>query len=104
MLKKNYTDLELDERLNLFWLELNKQATELNSNEFEFYWEIWGVMWMPWFIEINGMSLHFTANDISNEDLELLIKMDFIEVIKVYESSELKDEFDRKKYRLLKNE
>jgi hypothetical protein len=104
MFKKNYTDFELEERLNLFWFELKKQAIELNSNEFEFYWEIWGVMWMPWFLEINGKSLNFTANDISNEDLELLIKMEFIEVIKVYESSELKDEFDRKRYRLLKNE
>jgi len=102
MFKKNYTPIELDERLNVFWLELNQQATELNSSEFEYSWEYWGYLWYPWFIEIDGKSLNFTANDISSEDLEMLTEKKFIEVIKVYEAFEMKDEFDRKRYRILK--
>lgn len=100
MFKKKYTNLELDERLNIFWLELKKQAATLESNEFEFYREIWGVLWMPWFIEIEGTSLNFTINDLCNDDLEFLLKMDFIELIKVYDEIEI--EFDRKRYRILK--
>lgn len=101
MFKHNYTYLQLEERLKLFLFELKKQANALNSDEFEFYWEIWGVWWMPWFIEIDGKSLTFTANNICNEDLELLIKNGFIEIIKVYEDNEIKEEFGRKQYRLL---
>lgn len=103
MFNKNYKGAELEERLNLFWLELKRQADEFNADEFEFYWEIWGVLWMPWFIEIEKKSLIFTANDISSKDLDVLIKMGFLEVVKVYETSEMKNEFDRKRFRILNN-
>ena len=43
MFRKNYTDTEMKERLNIFWIELEKQYNELNNSEFEFYWEMWGV-------------------------------------------------------------
>ena len=29
MFRKNYTDTEIEERLNIFWIELEKQCNEL---------------------------------------------------------------------------
>lgn len=100
--KRNYTDSELTERINLLWLELEKQCTELNSYEFEYFWEMWGVMWMPWFIMIDRNSLNFSANDISSDDLEILVKQGKLEIIKIYETHEMQDEFERIRYRIIK--
>lgn len=103
MFRKNYTDTEIEEKLNIFWIELEKQCNELNNSEFEFYLEMWGVWWMPWFIEVDKKSLTFSANDISSNDLNILVEKDKIEIIKIYERSEMQDEFDRIRYRIIKN-
>ena len=92
----------MDERLSLNLTELKQQCLELDSNEFEFYWEMWGVMWTPWFIEVNNKPLSFTANDVSMEDLDRLIKSGDIELVKIYDRSEMKGEFERKRYRIIK--
>ncbi|OXA65249.1 hypothetical protein B0A67_24670 [Flavobacterium aquidurense] len=63
---------------------MKNQSIEFKSNEFEFYWEIWGVWWMSWFIEVDGKSLNFIVNDISNKDLDELIEKGFIKLVKVY--------------------
>jgi hypothetical protein len=102
MFRKNYKDIEMTDRINLFWFELEKQCAELNSNEFEYYWEIWGLMWTPWFIEVNQSSLNFSVNDVSSDDLDYLIKEGKIEIIKIYERHEMTDEFDRVRYRIIK--
>lgn len=103
MFRKNYTDYEMTERIKIFWMELYKQCNEQNCNEFDHYWEMWGVMWMPWFIDVNKKSLTFTANDISSEDLKILVEQGKIEIVKIYEQSEMDDEFDKKRYRIIKN-
>ena len=100
--RRNFTDNELTERINLLWLELEKQCAELNSDEFEYFYEIWGVMWMTWFIMIDRNFLNFSANDISSDDLEILVKQGKLEIIKIYETHEMKDEFDRVRYRIKK--
>lgn len=102
MFRKKYTNFELTEKINLFWFELEKQCSELNSEEFEYYFEVWGVWWMPWFIEVNKKSLTFSANDISSEDLKILVEKGKIEIVKIYDKSEMEDEFDRKRYRIIK--
>ncbi len=91
----------MDDRLELFLSELKETCAENNSNEFEYFWEMWGVLWMPWFIEVNGESMYFSSNDISQNDLDQLCKNGFIELLKVYDQNEMKDEFDRKRYRLI---
>lgn len=91
----------MDDRLALFLSELKERCAENNSNEFEYFWEMWGVLWMPWFIEVNGESMYFSSNDISQNDLDQLCKNGFIELLKVYDQNEMKDEFDRKRYRLI---
>ncbi|WP_074406478.1 hypothetical protein [Aquimarina megaterium] len=91
----------MDDRLELFLSELKERCSENNSSEFEYFWEMWGVLWIPWFIEVNGESMYFTANDISQNDLDRLCKDGFIELLKVYNQNEMKDEFDRKRYRLI---
>ncbi len=90
----------MDERLTLFYSELLAKCKSANCYEFEFYWESWGILWDPWFLEIDGKSQVFSMNDVSFNDLEKLINLDLIELIKKYRKAEMKDEFDRKRYRL----
>ena len=104
MFKKNYSDFECTERINRFLFELEKQCSELNSEEFEYYYEICGVWWIPWFIEVNKKTLTFTDNDISDTDFKFLVENGKIEIVKVYDKSEMNDEFGRKRYRIMKNQ
>ena len=57
---------------------------------------------MPWFIEVDKKSLKFSAYDISSNDLKILVEKDKIEIVKIYERSEMQDEFDRIRYRIIK--
>lgn len=66
----------MDKRLNLFWNELKSQYEKRNKFEFIFKIEYWGILWMPWLIYIDDETLEFSANDINENDLQLLIKMD----------------------------
>ncbi len=91
----------MNDRLNQIILEIEQKCKEVNCFEFEYYWEVWGVMWYPLFIEINGKSESFSFKDISNNDLEILCTEGLIELVKEYEDDEKhKDEFDKKRYRL----
>jgi hypothetical protein len=90
----------IESRSELIYSEILKNCKLENTNEFEFYWEIWGVMWYPWTIEINKKFQTFSLNDISEDDLTELIKLKKIELIKTYEKSEMNDEFDRKRYKI----
>lgn len=91
------------DRRKLIWEELIKQCKENNIYEFEYYFEIWGVMWYPWFIEFSPQKpLKFTANDISYDDLNYFISCGDLELIKEYTQEEMKDEFGKKRYKLKK--
>ncbi|MCE3229691.1 MAG: hypothetical protein K0S32_4242 [Bacteroidetes bacterium] len=92
----------MTDRLEIFLHELTVHSLELKCDEFEFYWEMWGAWWTPWFLEIDKKSLSFSFNDISYSDLDELEKNGFIELIKVYDQTEMTDEFDRKRYRIVK--
>jgi hypothetical protein len=102
MFRKKHIDFELTEKTNLFWFELEKQCSELNSLEFEYYYEKWGFMWNPWFIEVGNESLSFSVYGISSEDLNILVEKGKIEIVKIYDTLEIEDKFDRKRYRIIK--
>ena len=94
----------MDDRLNQIILEIKQKCEDANCFEFEYYWEIWGVMWYPWFLEINGKSQSFSFNDISSDDLETLCSEGLIELIEEYSDDEKSEsEFDKKRYRLIKS-
>ncbi len=90
----------MNDRIALIYSELLEKCTQENVYEFEYYWEIWGVLWYPWTIEINQKYQTFTLNDISEGDLTALVKSEKISLIKTYEKAEMHDEFDRKRYRI----
>ena len=93
----------MDQRRQLILFELKKQCTEKQQDEFEYYWEIWGVNWYPWFLEFSaGDSLVFTANDVSSDDLNHFVEIGELEVVKVYDPTEMTEEFDRVRFRLIK--
>ncbi len=79
--------------------ELFDKCVYQKTTEFEYYVEIWGLMWYPSFIEINGANQTFKHNDISSEDLKLFCELGLIELIKTY----MKDDTDHYVYRIMKN-
>ncbi len=90
----------MNDRIALIYSELLEKCTQENVYEFEYYWEIWGVLWYPWTIEINQKYQTFTLNDISEGDLTALVKSEKISLIKTYDKAEMHEEFDRKRYRI----
>lgn len=71
----------MDKRLTVFWNELQSQCDRHNSVEFIFKIEYWGILWTPWFIYVNEEVLRFSANDINENDIEILIKNGYIEFV-----------------------
>ncbi len=90
----------MSERIDMIFAEIRSKCEESNCFEFEYYWEMWGLMWTPWFIEISEKTQNFSFNDLTQADLEELLKEEKIEVIKIYSKDEMTDEFDRKRYRI----
>lgn len=90
----------MNERIDIIYSEILSKCEESNCFEFESYWEIWGVMWYPWFFEIAEKSISLSFNDLTQKDLEHLVDLDKIEVVKIYSEDEMTDEFDRKRYRI----
>jgi hypothetical protein len=72
----------MDKRLKTFWSELLTHCNRLNDYNFTLEVEYWGILWMPWFIYIKGESLKFSANDISNDDLNKLIEFNTLKKLK----------------------
>ncbi len=75
----------INDRLELIYSELLEKCTQENVCEFEYFWEIWGVLWHPWTIEINQKYQTFTLNDISEADLTALVKLKKIALIRTYD-------------------
>lgn len=71
----------MNERIQIFWKELLEQCEINKRYEFIFKVEYWGILWMPWFIYVDNKSLEFSFNDISENDLNELIKLNLIEFI-----------------------
>lgn len=92
---------QFNARNEIIYTEVLEKCRLENVNEFEYYWEIWGIMWYPWTIEINKKQQNFTLNDISADDLKELVQLKKIELIKIFDESEMKDELDRKRYKII---
>jgi hypothetical protein len=75
----------MDKRLETFWSELLSHCNRLNDYNFTFEIEYYGILWMPWFIYIKGEWRNFSVNDISNDDLKILIELNLIEFIQEIE-------------------
>lgn len=94
-----------EEELNLFWSELTQKCKELNTNEFEFHWEMWGFDWHPWFIKVDGISLHFSVYGLRLSKkyvLSYLVEQGKIEIVKEYDKSEMDIvEYDKTRYRII---
>ena len=74
----------MNHRLSVILSELVEKCTKNQTAEFEYFIEIWGVMWYPWFIEINGINQSFSYNDISSVDLDELVNSGHIEYLRSY--------------------
>ncbi len=91
----------MDKRLTIFWNELLAQCESHNSVEFIFKIEYWGILWTPWFIYVNDESLKFSANDINEHDIDILIKNGYIEFAEELTPIDTID-LEIKKYRINK--
>ena len=68
----------LDGRLQLFLSELQQQCRQYGSAEFTFEREYWDPFWQPWFIYVQEHALQFTAVDIAEKDLAILVELGYI--------------------------
>ena len=59
-----YNQEELSERATIF---LNVLSA-INATEFEYNYELWGVFWIPWSVEVDAKEIRFPINDISLAD------------------------------------
>lgn len=86
--------------------EIKHQCQEYNSNEFEYYFEIWGLNWYPWQLEVSPeQTIQLSINDLLTEDLQYLEDAGEIFLVKKYEPHEVANEteFGRKRYRINNN-
>lgn len=92
----------LDRRIKRIYTELLEKCEQSNCYEFDYYWEIWGILWYPWTLEINGKYHSFSVNDLSYKDLNKMCDLGLIELVEEFSNHESKDERDHKRYRLLR--
>lgn len=69
----------------VFYRELIAQCKKHQKFEFTYSVECWGVLWFPWFIYIDGHSLAFSTDDISETDLQTLVNEGSIERVEEME-------------------
>ncbi|MEL1245914.1 hypothetical protein AAEO56_16690 [Flavobacterium sp. DGU11] len=93
----------MEEQLHQFWQELVTQCKAFQTDEFEYYWEIWGVNWYPWTIETaTRKGLNFTDGYDPGKKLDWLESQGIIAIVKEYTREEMGDEFNRKRYKIAK--
>ena len=90
----------INDRNEIIYTELKEKCEKENTIEFEYCFEILGVLWYFDSIEINKKFQIFTLKDVSELDLMELEKMKKIELIKVFSEEEMTGEFNRKRYKI----
>ncbi|SFO52891.1 hypothetical protein SAMN05428949_5591 [Chitinophaga sp. YR627] len=93
----------MDERRKQILQEIKHQCEAYKSDEFEYYFEIWGLNWYPWQLEVSpAQTIQLSINDLSTEDLQYLENAGEIMLIRKYEPHEVENEteFGRKRYRI----
>ncbi|QLQ30731.1 MAG: hypothetical protein HZT40_02925 [Candidatus Thiothrix singaporensis] len=63
-------DGKAEDRIKTLLDELTRQCQQYGCDEFEYYWEEYGLWWYPWTIEVRGKSLSFSYYDIGLQDLD----------------------------------
>lgn len=89
-----YNQQELAERSSIFLEVLG----EINAKEFEYSYELWGVFWMPWFVEVDGKDIRFPLNEISVADFDYMEQKGLLVFVKDLENRD--DRFGRKIYQI----
>ena len=59
----------MTEKQKILIAELTNLCNKKETYEFEFSVEMWGIMWMPWFLYINKEVVEISLTDIENSDL-----------------------------------
>ena len=81
--------------LKIIYEEIVQKCEQLTCTEFVYYWEIWGMLWYPWTLEMNGQYPYFSVNDISAKDLGKSCDVGLIELIEETPNTVLGDAFDK---------
>lgn len=83
--------------------ELRWHCDHLNAVEFDFIVEYWGILWHPWFIEVNGKNIPVSASDLTQDDLNELLEQGILKMVKDYPAEERDDlELSRTTYQLMR--
>jgi len=83
--------------------ELRWHCDHLNAVEFDFIVEYWGILWNPWFIEVNGKNIPVSASDLTQDDLNEWLELGIVKMVKDYPAEERDDlELSRTTYQLMR--
>jgi len=72
-----------------FVKELIKECNQRKTNTFDYSVEMWGLMWTPSYIYIQGESVRLSIDDITSSDFDFLVKEQLLEEIKCFHGKEL---------------
>ncbi len=82
--------------------ELRWHCEHLNTFEFDVVVEYWGILWHPWFFEINGKSVPISTGDLNQDDLDEWLEQGILKRLKEYPDQERNDlELARTTYQLM---
>lgn len=89
----------------LVFKELRWQCDHLNTAEFDIMVEYRGVLWHPWFIEVNGKNIPMSVVDLAQEDLDEWVEQGILKLLKDYPDQGRRDlELRRTTYQLMDND
>lgn len=84
-----------------FIKELHEHCNRLGKYEFEFSVEMWGIIWMPWYVYIGRERVGFSVDDIQGSDLQALVDSQELKLIGEFPLEKLNAlEMERTKYML----
>lgn len=82
--------------------ELRWHCKHLNTLEFDFVVEYWGILWHPWFMEVKGKNIPISVSDLTLEDLNEWVEQGILKLVKEYPDHERNDlELARTTYQLM---
>lgn len=82
--------------------ELRWHCNQLNTDEFDFVVEYWGILWHPWFMEVKGKNIPISVSDLKKDDLDEWVEQGIVKLLKEHPDDEHNDlELTRTTYRLI---
>jgi len=88
----------MDKRTAIIFEEIEIKCKEADTIYFECYFEVLGHLWYHNILEIKEKEVSLSIKVLKSIDLQNLVNLGKIEIVKKYSKEEMKDEFNRIRY------